>query len=313
MRLLVLLTAVHAARGALLPRLLDFLGSSHAEGLQVQAPRLDRRGVLRAAAASTAALAGAPAHAGGVPEGMRTSESYTNLQQLSPETTGTLGAGTMSSRSRPATGVVLVEEVQASGPKDAPSVSAELALDGGVAASVAFQAEPGFALIRGMFYDVEVRNKAGSSSFLQVASLPSGKSLADVSDSLFTKAVFSAAGRFGAYGAATDIKVKSAEAAAGRRTLDVSFAALSPSGTEAPRRALITAIQPAGSTDVVMLVGSASKNEWPKEEAKMRAMGKSLEATRMRKSGMQRLAKSDYRFEERGGLLSRESTDSALD
>ena len=48
---------------------------------------------------------------GGVPEGMRTSESYTNLQQISPETTGTLGAGTMSSRSRPVTGVVLLEQV----------------------------------------------------------------------------------------------------------------------------------------------------------------------------------------------------------
>ena len=63
---------------------------------------------------------------------MRTSESYTNLQQISPETTGTLGAGTMSSRSRPVTGIVLLEEVQENGKKDAPRVTAELVLDGGV-------------------------------------------------------------------------------------------------------------------------------------------------------------------------------------
>merc|ERR1719498_1130668 len=116
-----------------------------------------------------------------------------------------------------------------------------------------------------MFYDVEVRDKAGASAFLQVAPLPSGKALADVGDSFFTKAVFAAAGRFGAYGAATDIKVRAAETTGGRRTLDVSFSALSPGGTEAPRRALITAIQPSGSTDAVMLVGSATKGEWSKE------------------------------------------------
>ena len=39
----------------------------------------------------------------GAPEGMKTSESYSNLQQISPETTGTRGAGTMSSRPPPAT------------------------------------------------------------------------------------------------------------------------------------------------------------------------------------------------------------------
>ena len=71
----------------------------------------------------------------GVPEGMKTSESYTNLQQISPETTGTLGAGTMSSRSRPVTGIVLLEEVTESGKKkDVTTISAELVLDGGVAA-----------------------------------------------------------------------------------------------------------------------------------------------------------------------------------
>lgn len=161
---------------------------------------------------------------------MRTSESYTNLQQISPETTGTLGAGTMSSRSRPVTGVVLLEEVQESGKKTAPTVSAELVLDGGVAATATFDAQ--YPLNRGMFYDVEVRNLAGEGAFLQVASLPEGKSLGEMSASFLTKSVFSTEGRFGAYGAPTDIKVLSKSEAGAMRLLEISFAALSPGGNE---------------------------------------------------------------------------------
>ena len=166
---------------------------------------------------------------------MKTSESYTNLQQISPETTGTLGAGTMSSRSRPVTGVVLLEEVQESGKKTAPTVSAELVLDGGVAATATFDAQ--YPLNRGMFYDVEVRGKGADGAFLQVASLPDGKTIADVGDSFFTKKVFSTSGRFGAYGAPTDIKVVNSDKGT-RREVEVTFSALSPSQTEVPRRTL---------------------------------------------------------------------------
>ena len=76
---------------------------------------------------------------------------YTNLQQISPETTGTLGAGTMSSRSRPVTGIVLLEEVTESGKKkEGVTISAELVLDGGVAATATFEAAPGYDLRRDM-------------------------------------------------------------------------------------------------------------------------------------------------------------------
>merc|ERR1719181_1897988 len=157
-----------------------FVTSPSAGALLPEAPKTCRRAVLRGAA-STAFLPfiSAANAAGGVPEGMRTSESYANLQQISPETTGTLGAGTMSSRSRPVTGIVLLEEVQENGKKDAPTVTAELVLDGGVAATATFDAQ--YPLNRGMFYDVEVRNLAGEGAFLQVASLPEGKTLSDIS------------------------------------------------------------------------------------------------------------------------------------
>jgi hypothetical protein len=269
-----------------------------------------RRAVLKAAAACAtlpiSTIGGSPlAVAGGVPDGMKTSESYTNLQQIAPEVTGTLGAGTMSSRSRPSTGIVLLEDVQEAGAKDAPAVSAELVLDGGVAATVTFQSEPGYPLIRGMFYDVEIKNQKGSdSAFLQVASLPSGKGIAEMSDSFFTKKVFSAEGRFGAYGSATDIKVLNSEMGT-RRLIDVTFSALSPGGTEVPRRALIAAIQPEGATDAVMLVGSSVLKEWKKVEPALRKTALSLQVARVRPTGIARKAKNDYRFEDQGGLNER--------
>lgn len=261
-----------------------------------------RRAVLRSA--TSAAFLPLIANAAGAPEGMKTSESYTNLQQLSPETTGTLGAGTMSSRSRPVTGVVLIEDIAESGKKDAPSVSADLVLDGGVVATATFDSEPGYPLIRGMFYDVEVRSKASDGAFLQVAALPDGSQITDVPDKFFTKAVFSTGGRFGAYGAPTDIKVVASDKGS-RRLLEISFSALSPGQTEVPRRALVAAIQPDGSRDVVMLVGGATAAQWKKSEAALRKMASSYRIARTRPTSIKRKVQNDYRFEDQGGLNER--------
>jgi len=251
------------------------------------------------------------AWAGGVPEGMKTSESYTNLQQIAPEVTGTLGAGTMSSRSRPVTGIVLLEEVSESGKKkDGATISAELVLDGGVAATATFDAAPGYELNRGMFYDVEVRSKNQDGAFLQVAALPEGKSIGEVADSFFTKKVFSTEGRFGAYGAPTDIKVLSTNKGAeeknkGARLLELSFSALSPGGTEVARKALVASYQPEGASDVVMLVGGSTSGQWKKSEPALRAMAASYRIARVRPTSILRKAKNDYRFEEQGGLNER--------
>lgn len=272
--------------------------------LPPDAASMGRRVVLQRAAAATTAIFGQKliANAGGVPEGMKTSADYSNLQQLSPETTGTLGAGTMSSRSRPVTGVVLLEEVQEVGKKEAPSISAELVLDGGVVATATFDSEPGYPLIRGMFYDVEVRSKSADGAFLQVAQLPSGKKIADVNDKFFTKAVFSTEGRFGAYGAPTDIKVVASDDKGSRRLLEISFSALSPGQTEVPRRALVAALQPEGSDDVVMLVSGSTAGQWKKSEAALRKMASSYRIARTRPTNIARKAKADYRFEDQGGL-----------
>ena len=190
-----------------------------------------------------------------------------------------------------------------------PSVSAELVLDGGVVATATFDSEPGYPLIRGMFYDVEVRSKAADGAFLQVASLPKDKMIADVSDSFFTKAVFSVEGRFGAYGTPTDVKVLKSDKGA-KRLLDISFSALSPGQTEVPRRAIVAAIQPEGSTDVVMLVGGSTASQWKKSEGAMRKILQSYRIARVRPTSIQRKSKNDFRFEEQGGL--REKADDSV-
>ena len=71
--------------------------------------------------------------------------------------------------------------------KEGATISAELVLDGGVAATATFDAAPGYELNRGMFYDVEVRSKNQDGAFLQVAALPEGKSIGEVADSFLTK------------------------------------------------------------------------------------------------------------------------------
>ena len=125
-----------------------------------------------------------------------------------------------------------------------------------------------------------------------MAALPSGKTILDMADSFFTKKVFSTEGRFGAYGAPTDIKVlstnKAAADAKGARLLELSFSALSPGGTEVARKALVAAYQPEGAANVVMLVGGSTTSAWKKSEPALRAMAASYRIARVRPTSILR-------------------------
>jgi len=103
-----------------------------------------------------------------------------------------------------------------------------------------------------------------------------------------------------------DIKVLSSEKGA-KRLLDVSFSALSPGQAEVPRRAVVAAIQPEGSADVVMFVGGSTVGSWKKVEPSMRKMASSFAISRVRPTSIKRKAKNDYRFEDQGGLNERGS------
>jgi hypothetical protein len=260
-----------------------------------------RRALIGAAASSALLPLIAEAAGGGAPEGMRTSESFGSLQDISPETTGTLGAGTISSRSRPATGIVMLEEPQAIGDVNGPFIEAEVILDGGVAANVGFQAEKGYGIARGMYNDVEAKAKGGGktgSVMINVFALPEGKNLGDIKDEFITSKVFSSSSRFGAYGA-PNVRKKARDKSG---LLDVSFTILSPSGRESPNRALIAAVQPEQSTDAVVIVASSSNKNFDDEEKAFRKMIASLKIRKIRPTKLARTQKNDYRFEDRGGV-----------
>ena len=106
-------------------------------------------------------------------------------------------------------------------------------------------------------------------------------------------------------------QVLSSSTEQGRRLIDVSFSALSPGGTEVPRRTLVAAVQPEGSADVVMLVGSSTANAWKKAEPNMRAMAGSFRIAKLRKTSIARKSKNDYRFEDQGGL-NEKATDNVM-
>ena len=236
---------------------------------------------------------------------MRTSASYNSLQELTGTQSQNLGAGTIAGKSRPVTGVILLAEASASGTPGNPFISAECVLNGGIAATATFQSP--WPIARGMYYDVEARSKDGDGAFLMVSSLPKGeaRALEALPARYFFDAVFSAAGRFGAYGAPTDVKlVKSTLNAEGTtRYVEIQFSALTPSLSEVPRRALIAATVPKGSDDVLMLVGGAATSRWKKGgEETVRAAVDSFKVSETRATKLRRVRSSDYRFEKQGGL-----------
>ena len=134
-----------------------------------------------------------------------------------------------------------------------------------------------------------------------MARSPSVSSLSDLPDKFFTGAIFQAQGRFGAYGAPTDVRVLSSSSSDKSRSLELSFRALSPNGADVPRHALVTAVQPEGSRDVVMLVGETSAARWKSAEPAVRSIAGTLRLS-TRKTSLERKRENDYRFEAQGGL-----------
>jgi hypothetical protein len=124
----------------------------------------------------------------------------------------------------------------------------------------------------GSYFDVECRDaKTGDGVFLQVTTSVGGKSIQALSDSFLLDNLLAATGRFSFYGQPTDVKVKKSRTDEnGYRIIDFSFSNLSQSTqTEIPRKARLVATIPAGSTQAVMLIGSASATRWNKGSDKL--------------------------------------------
>lgn len=92
-----------------------------------------------------------------------------------------------------------------------------------------------------------------------------GSSIADLPNKFFQDQLFSSTGRFSFYGAPTDVKITKSTSNGAYRTMDINFSILSQStGAEVPRKARVVATIPEGSSQAVMLIGSASALRWKK-------------------------------------------------
>lgn len=70
-------------------------------------------------------------------------------------------------------------------------------------------------------------------------------------------------GRFSFYGQPTDVKIKKSTTKGDYRIIDLSFSTLSQATqTELPRKAQLVATIPKGSSQAVMLIGSAPASRW---------------------------------------------------
>lgn len=213
------------------------------------------------------------------------------------ETGGSRLASGVSGKARPETGCILTEQVVSStGSGKLTTISAELVTNGGVAASVAFDAA--WPVARGTFFDVEARSPEGDSAFVHVRKLPSDASVTSVPASYLTNSVFNKYGRFSAYGAPTDIKVLSDVTKSQTRFVEVVFSVLTASGADSPRRGIIAATQPNGSNDVIMLVSTSTTARWKKSGADQsaRQAAESFRIVGIRTTNAARAPSADYRF-----------------
>ena len=253
-----------------------FLASSAALRAPLQHQSLDRRSaILRSAAAIGVTL----------------------LPAQLPQAALAISATTMSGKSKPELGVIMVDEAKLAG----KTITGEVVLTNSVLASISFDSVWGLA--EGNYYDIAAKSKDGDATFVQIASGGSTP-LAKQPKKFFSDNVMGIAGFYGAYGEPIDTKFKE-ETPSGttdRRTFEVSFTPLGPSGDGSPRKGIVTAVQPAGGSDVVLLVSSTSATRWKKSngEASSRQSSDSFKVT-TRPTTLKADPTSDYRFGKASG------------
>lgn len=230
--------------------------------------------------------------------------SYATLATLATswqQPSWAISATTMSGKTRPELGVILAEAAVATG----DTISGDVVLGGGFLATASFNTKWGLA--EGTYFDIEARSKDGDNAFVQVAPLPKGKPLLDQPKTWLASTVLSIEGRYGAYGAPADAKILSDTPTPQGRQVEISFTALSPSMADVPRRAIISAIQPPGTSEVVLLVAGTSASRWKKGgEQACRVTADSFAVT-TRKTTLPEEASSDYRYGKTSGPSSMKS------
>ena len=162
--------------------------------MRLPAPLFDRREALRLPLALAAVLApfpSLPAHA--------------------------ISATTMSGKSKPELGMILVDAPKQTG----SSITAEAVLPSGRVAAISYETK--FNLVSGGYYDVEsMATDGGDGAFVQIVTAPKGD-LSSLKKDWFLQAICSVTGRYGSYGAPIDGKVLADDKSGATRMLDISF------------------------------------------------------------------------------------------
>mmetsp|Transcript_99963 Transcript_99963/g.177359 ORF Transcript_99963/g.177359 Transcript_99963/m.177359 type:complete len:326 (-) Transcript_99963:76-1053(-) len=207
-----------------------------------------------------------------------------------------ISATTMAGKSKPALGVILVDAPQQTG----KTISGEVILNGGLIAQLAFETPWGLAT--GGYYDMEAspgkaRGGSGEAAFVAVSTLPAGETLSSVPKDFFNKALLDVTGRYGSYGAPSEVKWKGVgDSSDAVRKLKVSFNTASPNNVDVPRKGIVTALKTEGSQDVVMLMSSTTASRWGEggeQEAGQAAQTFRIASTR--KTKLEAKDSNDYR------------------
>lgn len=181
---------------------------------------------------------------------------------------GTMGVSSQAGKSRPETGVFLRDGSEVSRTKKTGDVNAEIVVNGsnGEKMAVFVSYSSPWPLEEGPFYDIECRNKKTSDgAFVQVTTNVGGKTISDIDNSFLLDNLLAPSGRFSFYGQPTDVKIKKSIVKGDYRIVDFTFSTLSQATqTEIPRKAQLVATIPKGSSQAVVLIGSAPALRWKK-------------------------------------------------
>eukprot|EP00532_Pseudo-nitzschia_australis_P015687 CAMPEP_0168253494 /NCGR_PEP_ID=MMETSP0141_2-20121125/4214_1 /TAXON_ID=44445 /ORGANISM="Pseudo-nitzschia australis, Strain 10249 10 AB" /LENGTH=302 /DNA_ID=CAMNT_0008189857 /DNA_START=84 /DNA_END=989 /DNA_ORIENTATION=+ len=181
---------------------------------------------------------------------------------------GTMGVSSQAGKSRPETGVFLRDGSEVSRDKKTGDVSAEIVVNGrdGEKMAVFVSYSSPWPLAEGPYYDIECRNQRTSDgAFVQVTTDVGGRTISDIDSSFILENLLAPSGRFSFYGQPTDVRIKKSTIKGDYRIIDLSFATLSQATqTELPRKAQLVATIPKGSSQAIVLVGSAPATRWKK-------------------------------------------------
>mmetsp|Transcript_15645 Transcript_15645/g.20607 ORF Transcript_15645/g.20607 Transcript_15645/m.20607 type:complete len:330 (-) Transcript_15645:82-1071(-) len=184
-----------------------------------------------------------------------------------------MGVSGQAGKSKPETGVVIRDGSDITRDSKSGNVNAEILLQNAqneyTAALLSFTSP--WSLAKGFVFDIECRDAdTGDGVFVMVTPPTTTQDIMDLPNSFFVNQLVAPTGRFSFYGTPTDMKLKNnsklmEDDMTGYRIMDVSFSTLAQSTQmEIPRKARMAATILPGSTQVVMLVASASATRWKK-------------------------------------------------